>query len=667
MTQTAAEVFRDYETAGVPASGSHQPVKAEIRALLGMYEQLFGSIGLGYATFAQLAADLNHDANTLAIVYGDPTPALNGIYVKSGASGSGSWIRVGDTPNDLIRLTVTGGTANAIVATATETPTVPGDKLYLLTPTAANTGPATINVNGTGAAAIRNALGSSLAANALLANIPVLMVWQVDHYHIMVSVPVDATGVLNDCLAARDAAQGYANSAAASASALGNQAHQYDTRTLAAAATIPAGINVINTYGLTTAGDGGGGTYTRGTPTSPGAFQDAGGNWWGKVAEAATGLLNYVKNGNFTFWRSGNTQTTAGPNSDDDWTNFHGAPTTKTHSIGVFAYGDTTVPGFPEYYSSTAVVTGATAAAYAVKTVTLGKVNDLLGKTITLTLWGSASATRNIAAEFYATYGSGGSPSPNQTLVVQTIPLTTTFGKKSYKITLPSMAGKTLGNNEDDRIDLNFWFDAGSTFNARTNSLGNQSGTFNIARVSVLEGDHTADADPWNKYERPGVGAAGFGRYRPTVAHVYSTIDFYRNPGTELPVGGQVFASWGFPGAALSASTHSIPVAARMKLVLALWHLIWNPNSASIGTAVRLVKADAGPTNVVAIKSFAVTTGSSPLNQSQDMTVEMRDFLLNPEPGTNRKTLGQQVFGDGTNGPKIYASYIECLWDVTPD
>ena len=105
MTQTAAEVYRDYETTGVPASGPHKPIKAEIRALLGMYESLFGSVGLGYATRALLYADLNHAANTLAIVYADPNPAYNGIYQKSGASGSGSWARVGDTPNDVIRLT----------------------------------------------------------------------------------------------------------------------------------------------------------------------------------------------------------------------------------------------------------------------------------------------------------------------------------------------------------------------------------------------------------------------------------------------------------------------------------------------------------------------------------------------------------------------------------
>jgi len=278
MTQTAAEVYRDYETTGVPASGPHKPIKAEIRALLGMYESLFGSVGLGYATRALLYADLNHAANTLAIVYADPNPAYNGIYQKSGASGSGSWARVGDTPNDVIRLTVTGGTANNILATSFETPTVPGDKLYLLTPTIANTGPTTINVNGSGAFEIRNALGASLAANTLLPNIPVLMV---DHYHVMVSMPVDATGVLDDVLAAADAAQDSADAAAAAAAALGNQVHQYDTRAQAIAATIPVGVKAIKITRFATTSPLAYATYIPvGAGGGPMAFQEAGGHWW---------------------------------------------------------------------------------------------------------------------------------------------------------------------------------------------------------------------------------------------------------------------------------------------------------------------------------------------------------------------------------------------------
>lgn len=281
MTLTAAEVWRKYAIQTVPSSGPNQPAKAEIMAWGTLMEDLrAGGGSLAYASRALLLADLAHAANVTASVYADATPAYNGVYKKSGSSGSGTWTRITDLPGDVIRLTVTGGTGNAIVATATEMPSVPGDKLYLLTPSAANTGPATIAVNGGAAATIKNALGSSLAANSLIADSPVLMTWSVDHYQILISVPVDATGILNDAIAARDAANAYATAAASSASALGNQVHQYDTLAQADAATIPVGVtNVIvkreaSGYPLCNA------PYVPGTSTGPRAFQEAGGHWW---------------------------------------------------------------------------------------------------------------------------------------------------------------------------------------------------------------------------------------------------------------------------------------------------------------------------------------------------------------------------------------------------
>jgi hypothetical protein len=46
---------------------------------------------IGFATKALMDADLAHDANTVALVTNDETPANNGSYLKIGASGAGSW------------------------------------------------------------------------------------------------------------------------------------------------------------------------------------------------------------------------------------------------------------------------------------------------------------------------------------------------------------------------------------------------------------------------------------------------------------------------------------------------------------------------------------------------------------------------------------------------
>jgi hypothetical protein len=54
--------------------------------------------------------------------------------------------------------------------------------------------------------------------------------------------------------------------------------------------------------------------------------------------------------------------------------------------------------------------------------------------------------------------------------------------------TIPSLSGKTLGTNGDSAFTLNIWFDAGSDYNSRTDTLGQQSGTFDIAQVQVEPG-----------------------------------------------------------------------------------------------------------------------------------------------------------------------------------
>src|SRR5437868_15517614 len=100
MVKTAAEILRKYVTDGVPASGENEPNKADLRNLLTFLESLLsgGGPGLGYSTKSAADGDLAHAANTLAIVYADSTAANNGLYKKAGASGTGSWTRIGALP-----------------------------------------------------------------------------------------------------------------------------------------------------------------------------------------------------------------------------------------------------------------------------------------------------------------------------------------------------------------------------------------------------------------------------------------------------------------------------------------------------------------------------------------------------------------------------------------
>lgn len=97
ISQQFGAAFRDFVTDGVSSSGAHDVVKSEVRAIGGLIEQAIGTMGLGstlsvaYGTRAELNADLAHAAASVALVYNDPTVANNDLYVKVGASGTGSW------------------------------------------------------------------------------------------------------------------------------------------------------------------------------------------------------------------------------------------------------------------------------------------------------------------------------------------------------------------------------------------------------------------------------------------------------------------------------------------------------------------------------------------------------------------------------------------------
>jgi hypothetical protein len=283
MIQTAAAVWRKYVIDGVPGSGPNLPDKSDISAWGTYLESLLNgsAAGLAYATAALLIADLAHPANTLAIVYGDASPGNNGMYVKIGASGSGSWTRIGDLANGIVRLTVTGGTGNAIVATAPETPTVPGAKLYLLTPSSSNTTATTIVVNGAAAVPVKNAFGVDLASGSLINGSQVLMAWAVDHYQILISAVVDGSAILAAVTAAVTDAETARDAAIAAA---GTNIVNFEKISAARAYTVPSVIKYFRTAGRAAAGDGGAALYSKlsSTPSPVKAWheQTADGAYW---------------------------------------------------------------------------------------------------------------------------------------------------------------------------------------------------------------------------------------------------------------------------------------------------------------------------------------------------------------------------------------------------
>lgn len=197
---------------------------------------------------------------------------------------------------------------------------------------------------------------------------------------------------------------------------------------------------------------------------------------------------NYIINGNFDIWQRGVSHSTGTFGSVDRWATYYSG-TSQAVSRQSFVLGQSVVPNNPKYYLRTVVTSVVGTSNYALIRQPIENVASGSNTTVTLSFWARADAAKNIAVEFAQNFGTGGSPSSVVSgLGVTTIPLTTAFQKFTVTVTLPSISGKTLGTDSNDHLQVLFWFDSGSTYSARNNSLGQQSGTFDIAQVQLEEG-----------------------------------------------------------------------------------------------------------------------------------------------------------------------------------
>lgn len=132
-----------------------------------------GALGENWkATKAALDGDLAHAASVVGVVYNDATAANNGVYVKSGGSGSGSWSQITNFLPGYQFVTATdsgAGTPNAIVAVAS--PKVfyaDGRQLIRLNVFETNTGsPVTVAFDGGAALTIKRQRGGDFLAGEL--------------------------------------------------------------------------------------------------------------------------------------------------------------------------------------------------------------------------------------------------------------------------------------------------------------------------------------------------------------------------------------------------------------------------------------------------------------------------------------------------------------------
>lgn len=202
------------------------------------------------------------------------------------------------------------------------------------------------------------------------------------------------------------------------------------------------------------------------------------------------GFRNNVINGNFDLWQRGASLAsgTGARFLADRWFD-DSLGTTYTPSRQVHTLGQTAVPLEPTFFSRTVVASVAGAGNYCLKIQRIESVRTFAGQTATFSFYAKADAIKDIAIEFVQSFGTGGSPSATiNGIGVTRKTLGTEFQLFSVTVAIPSITGKTIGTNGNDYLACTIWFDAGSNFNARTGSLGQQSGTFDISQVQFEPG-----------------------------------------------------------------------------------------------------------------------------------------------------------------------------------
>lgn len=200
------------------------------------------------------------------------------------------------------------------------------------------------------------------------------------------------------------------------------------------------------------------------------------------------GFRNAVINGNFDHWQKATSHSTTGYGSADRWVNaISGSASAMSRQS--FTLGQTDVPGNPRYFCRAAVTSVAGASNYAILMHRIEDVRTFSGQTVTVSFCAKADASRSIAIEFVQSFGTGGGGSADVSAIGSTkFSVGTAWQKITLTVTIPSITGKTLGAAGDDHLGLFIWLDGGSSWNSRNGSLGQQSGTFDIAMVQVEPG-----------------------------------------------------------------------------------------------------------------------------------------------------------------------------------
>ena len=238
-----------------------------------------------------------------------------------------------------------------------------------------------------------------------------------------------------------------------------------------------------------------------------------------------TGMRNKIINGNFDVWQRGTSFSAVGYTADRFTASSSNAINTSRQT---FPIGQTEVPGAPAYFLRIAPVTTSTSGSAVLRHFIEGLLTVPPGETFTLTFWARSSSLTSINVACIAAYTWSGDIA---TVVNLARPIGTGWTKVQVVGTMPSHAGKTLGANNSIVAQI------------VTNSVFS-SGTLDIARMSLVLGDATGEADPveprhpqqeealCRRYYERDDGAVVLAQYN---AGVYQGVLWFKQPKRRVP------------------------------------------------------------------------------------------------------------------------------------
>jgi hypothetical protein len=210
---------------------------------------------------------------------------------------------------------------------------------------------------------------------------------------------------------------------------------------------------------------------------------DASGNatFAGTAAMASSFLRNRIINGGFDVWQRGTSfsDPAAFTFTSDRWrVRYDGSGATRTISRQAFPLDQTDVPGDQPWffrYDQSVAGTGGTFNGF---NQNIESVRTFGGQQVTLSFYARAASNITLPLiEIEQFFGTGGSPSaPVFATVANNVSVGTSWARYTYTFTVPSLTGKTIGNDNNDCLGVVY------------NLPNNAAFTFDISLVQLEVG-----------------------------------------------------------------------------------------------------------------------------------------------------------------------------------